>query len=97
MICALDPDGHLCDEYPCLLAHAFQSAILCYDGVSGTEDFFRHWDEYGRSWKAFFVCKHLQCLFLALDPRILVAAFTSGCLDSCFFRHSAEAFTEESE
>ena len=36
MLCALDSEGHLCDDSPCLLAQAFQNSIACYDGVSGT-------------------------------------------------------------
>jgi len=73
----------------------FEEALLTYEGISGTENFFALWDHYQRSWRALLLSKPLQTQLCALDPRIPCAAFERGLLDTATKDHLAEGTEEE--
>ena len=78
---ALDGKGKPMAHNPGKLAAAFDEALKYYEDVSGAESFFAAWDAVGRSWKALLVSKPLRRELLALDAKLLVAAFACDVLD----------------
>ena len=73
---SLDSHGKLSTWAPAL-AHAFEDALLAFEGISGSEGFFEAWNAVGRSWKVLLLSKPLQLQLDKLDAKLLLASFVT--------------------
>ena len=81
---ALTAEGHIDRAFAGAHLLAFEEAVLAFEGISGTEDLFEAWAQYGRSWKALLLSKYVKHYFLMVDSKLLSSAFVKGLLDDRF-------------